>query len=255
MEKTKVLNVSFTKGTKKEVLEYLFEKLKKGAKPFYIVTPNPEMIVLARKDKKFSQALEEAEIALPDGVGVLRGAEALGITGLHRITGVDFMEDICREAVEKGVSIGLLGGKNGVAEKASECLSEKYPGLKIAYLSQEWEHQGFANAATFMKRKQEVGKGSLEVSQEVDVLFVAFGFPKQELWMQENIGKLPVKAMMGVGGAFDYLSGDVPRAPSFMRDMGLEWLFRLLVQPWRLRRQFALWEFMRDVVREKKQAS
>lgn len=255
MEKVKVLNVSFTKGTKNEILEYLFKKLKNPSNPFYIVTPNPEMIMLARRDNKFSLALENAEIALPDGVGVLHAANVLGITGLHRVTGVDFMEEICREAVEKGVSIGLLGGKKGVAEKASKCLLRKYPQLKLAYVSEEWNDEGFANAFSLTKGVVVDGKKPLRPLEEVDVLFVAFGFPKQELWMQERIGKLPVKVMMGVGGAFDYLSGDVPRAPVFMRDLGLEWLFRLVVQPWRLKRQLALWEFMREVNGEKRKAS
>ena len=85
----------------------------------------------------------------------------------------------------------------------------------------------------------------------MDILFVAFGFPKQEQWIAENLDKIPVKVAMGVGGAFDYISGNVPRSPVFIRKLGLEWLFRLIIQPWRLKRQLALFKFIYLVLREK----
>jgi N-acetylglucosaminyldiphosphoundecaprenol N-acetyl-beta-D-mannosaminyltransferase len=85
----------------------------------------------------------------------------------------------------------------------------------------------------------------------IDILFVALGAPKQEFWINKNLDKIPVKVAIGVGGAFDYISGKTPRAPTFIRSVGLEWLFRLVVQPWRIKRQLALIEFIRLVVKEK----
>jgi N-acetylglucosaminyldiphosphoundecaprenol N-acetyl-beta-D-mannosaminyltransferase len=120
--------------------------------------------------------------------------------------------------------VGFLGAGPNIAEKTVECLKEKYPGLKVGLVAKEWSES--------LKDKQ------------VDILFVAFGSPKQEIWISENLEKLPVKVVIGVGGAFDFISGKVRRAPLFMRKIGLEWLFRLIIQPWRIKRQLRLIQFI-----------
>ena len=250
MNKISLLGVGFTQGSEKRILEEVMEKVENSTVSFYIVTPNPEMIVAAQSDVEFRKALNNAEVALADGVGVTVGAALLGKQGISRITGVDFMESLCKQAAEKGVSIGFLGGGDGVAERTSECLKKKYPGLKVVFVASEWSESGFVNAQAVkderVKSKEDgiISHKSPNRKQTIDLLFVAFGFPKQEFWMAKHIGKLPVKMMMGVGGAFDYLSGDVSRAPKYMRDLGLEWLFRLVSQPWRIKRQIALPKFI-----------
>src|SRR5258708_7202615 len=135
--------------------------------------------------------------------------------------------------------MGFLGGKDGVAERTAQCLRKKYPWINVIFAGSEWPKD------TQVKKKER-GK---QVS--IDILFVAFGVPKQEEWIYEHLALLPVKAAIGVGGAFDYLSGAVQRAPFIVRFLGFEWLFRLIVQPWRLRRQLALLEFISLVVKQK----
>jgi N-acetylglucosaminyldiphosphoundecaprenol N-acetyl-beta-D-mannosaminyltransferase len=144
-------------------------------------------------------------------------------------------------------------------------LAEKYPWLNIVFIASEWSEAGYELAA---KSKIKMQNAKLQFKMQnytkyddafitslkdrhIDILFVAFGFPKQELWMREHVGKIPVTVMMGVGGAFDYFSGEVPRAPAFLRRVGLEWLYRLIRQPWRVRRQTALLDFALLVLRKR----
>ena len=131
------------------------------------------------------------------------------------------MEGLIKLASEKGFTIGFLGGRCEVADKVVERLQKKYQNLKINYVAEE---------------PGEIPK--------TDILFVAFGAPKQEKWIAENLEKIPVKVAMGVGGAFDYISGRVPRAPAWIRRLSLEWLFRLIIQPWRIKRQLKLLKYL-----------
>lgn len=228
--KKNILGIGITDASRKEILEYIVQTIQKSTQPYYIVTPNPEMIVLSHKNSDFRIALNTAKIALNDGVGVSIAAQLMGRPLKERFTGVDLVETLCEAVVDWPITVGFLGGGYGVAEMASKCLVKKYPGLKVGFVGQEWPSSR---------------------GPAVDILFVAFGAPKQELWMAEHVGKIPVKVMVGVGGAFDYISGKVPRAPKVVRSLGMEWLFRLVIQPWRIKRQLALVEFVGMVVKEK----
>lgn len=232
--KKKILGIEITDASESNVLEHVFNFLAESKEKMYIVTPNPEIMVYANRHDSFTSVLNQAGIAVCDGVGLLWASRVLGRPVKERISGVDFMEKLCKESVREGVSVGFMGGRGNVAEKTAECLREKYPGLKVAFVSKDWNEAGFRNG-----------------SKAVDLLFVAFGFPKQEQWMAENIERLPVRVMMGVGGAFDYISGEVQRAPKFVRSVGLEWLYRLIRQPWRLKRQMALPAFVVLVLKER----
>ena len=183
----------------------------------YVVTPNPEMIVAAQKDLEFKKILNDADLSIPDGAG-------LKLSGKIKktIAGTDFMEELVSLAAEKGFTTGFLGGGDGIAKQTAECLLKKYPKLKVFFAGSDTETK----------------------IPPVDLLFVALGHIKQEKWIAENLEKIPVHVAMGVGGSFDYLSGNVPRAPKWMRDLGLEWLFRLIIQPWRVRRQLALFKYL-----------
>lgn len=205
--KKQVLGIKIDDITMEEALKEVEGWLKRGGK-HYIVTTNPEFIVTAQEDQNFKKILNKADLSIPDGKG-------LKITGDIEcsIPGVDFMEALVEMASFRGFTVAFLGGGPGVAELCAERLKKKYPKLKI----------GFA---------------------KTDILFVAFGHPKQEKWIYQNLPKIPVKVAMGVGGAFDYLSGRVPRAPKLVRDLGFEWLFRLAVQPWRIKRQFSLLKYL-----------
>ncbi len=185
----------------------------------YIVTPNPEFIMTAQKDLEFKKILNDADLSIPDGAGLKLSGRIK-----NTVPGVDFMEKLVEKSVDWGATLGFLGGRNGVAEKTAECLQKKYPKIKIAF--------AISDLAV-----------SCQLSA-VSLLFVAFGAPKQEKWIAENLPKLPVKITMGVGGSFDYISGKIPRAPKWLRHLKLEWLFRLVVQPWRIKRQIKLIKYL-----------
>lgn len=243
-----ILGVKVTQAHEDRVLEYLSKILEGNHKKVFVVTPNPEIIVHAVKTPSYMNMLNSAQIALPDGVGISLAARMLGKGGISRIAGVDFMlklssllnsknEELIsgQKALVKNTkslySVGLFGGQPGVAERTSKCLQKKYSRLVISYASDTWSESEVRN-------------------KHMDILFVALGHPKQEKWIHENLDKIPAKIVMGVGGSFDYISGGVSRAPKLLRNVGLEWLYRLIIQPWRWKRQLALVEFVVLVVKE-----
>jgi N-acetylglucosaminyldiphosphoundecaprenol N-acetyl-beta-D-mannosaminyltransferase len=232
-----ILGVNITSESKENILKYLFDRLRTKGEKTFIITPNPEMLVYASKHLDYHDKLNHANIALPDGIGLFFASSFMGERLEERITGVDFIEELCMMSSKLPLSMGFLGGKAGVAERAVKCLQKKYPGIKVVFVGSEWSEQGFMS-----------GK-----KDQIDILFVAFGVPKQEEWIIQNLPKLPVKTAIGVGGAFDFLSGDIKRAPFILRFLGFEWLFRLIVQPWRWRRQLALIEFISLVFKERSQ--
>ena len=227
--KKNILGVGVTDAKSEDILEYVLDEVKKPSKKLSIVTPNPEIVVYATKHPTFKKLINEADLALCDGVGLLLAGMVLGKPLPERITGVDLMKSLCEKSVKKAYTIGFLGGRAGVAERTAECLKGLYPGLRVDFTESDFDVKHFPK------------KG-------VDILFVAFGFPKQEEWIAKNLPLLPVKVAMGVGGAFDYLSGNVTRAPFIVRAVGLEWLFRLIRQPWRWRRQLSLLLFAKLVI-------
>lgn len=239
--KKDILGVGISNASAVEVVDYIFSSIDNNTKPYFIVTPNPEMIVRSTFDTEFKQVLNKAELSLCDGMGLLIASRLLRAPLKTRITGTDLVDLICKESVRKPVCIGFLGGKGSVALKTAECLVKKYPGLNVCFVASEWSDEGF---------KTEVSSALNVPNKKIDILFVAFGFPKQEIWMSEQVNSSNFKVAVGVGGAFDYISGNVPRAPSFMRLLGFEWLYRLVRQPWRWKRQRALFSFIVLVMRE-----
>ena len=201
--------------------------LKKNEKR-YVVTPNPEFVVTAQKDGGFKEILKNADLSITDGRGIQLAARFLGLPIPQRITGTDFMQELCEKFVKLEIPIFLLGGRNGAAEKCAEKLRDKFPDLKIAGI-----YEGTANETGDREANNAINKTNAQV------VFVAHGAPKQEKWIARNLPKLnSIKAAMGVGGAFDYIAGEISRAPIFMRKMGLEWLWRLFKQPRRFKRIF-----------------
>ncbi len=208
-----------------------------------IFTPNPEMLVDAQNDEYFKRVLNSGDLNLSDGFGVslVSGGK------IKRVTGVDFVYKLCELAEKENKSVFLLGsGSREVLKKASENLKVKYPNLRIAGF-----HQGpkidFLRVEDDVKIVPEHEQNDQAIHEIImtapDILFVAFGHNKQEKWISENVKNLPgVKIVMGVGGAFDFIAGfdlaghRVRRAPCFLRKIGLEWLYRLISQPWRFGR-------------------
>lgn len=234
MKTVRILGVDISQVAMEEVLEEVRKWLEKGVKKRFVITPNPEILMLAQKDPELKKILNQADLAVADGVGVVWAAKFLGKPLKERVTGVDLMESLCKMAQKNGYTIGLIGGGPGVAVKTAECLRKKHPGLRIVLAQEEWPHKLLKSPKLL-----------------IDLLFVAFGAPKQEKWISENLPELPVKVAMGVGGAFDYLSGQIRRAPKWVQNLGLEWLYRLIRQPWRLRRQMILLKFVWLVLKER----
>ncbi len=230
-DKIFLLGVGLNNLTITQTLEYIEKGLLRTGKKYYIVTPNPEILTIADKNKEYKKVLNNAELALNDGVGNILASKFLGRPLKEVIHGVDLTENLCRDVSKQPITVGFLGAGSGVAEKTAECLREKYPNLKINFTEEEWD----------FNKKYPL----------TDILFVAFGSPKQEFWIAENLKKLPVRIAIGVGGSFDFISGKVKRAPLFIRSLGLEWLFRLITQPWRIKRQTRLLKFVYLILREK----
>ncbi len=206
--------------------------LSAAARPLQVVTVNPEFVIMARSNAAFAAVLERAGLALPDGVGLIWASHILGRPLRGRATGVQTTLDLAARAGELGLSFYLLGGEPGVAEAAAARLVTHAPGLHIA---------GTDAGSPAPEEEDEL---VARINQaEPDFLLVAYGAPQQDLWIARNLGRLRVRVAMGVGGTLDYLSGRVQWPPASWRRLGLEWLYRLLHQPWRWRRMLALPRF------------
>lgn len=201
-------------------------------RPHQVVTVNPEFVMRARRDADFRAVLEAASLALPDGVGIVWASYILGTPLRGRATGVQTTLDLAVRAGEQGLSIFLLGGAPGVAEEAAARLVTHAPGLRIA---------GTYAGSPAPEEEDEIVARIRGAAP--DLLLVAYGAPQQDLWIARNQARLGVPLAMGIGGTLDYLSGRVQWPPAIWRRLGLEWLYRLLHQPWRWRRMLALPRF------------
>ncbi len=208
----------------------------------HIVSLNTENIVIAENDDKFNQVLATAQIKIIDSVGVALAGRLLGVNVGKRITGVDLMENLFAFASRERLRIVLIGGKYKVAERVAQCQKEKYPHLDCTGI------EGIVDVQKPAK-KEEDNIRAIVLDKKPNLLFVAFGSPFQEFWIDRHRDLFHGMVCMGVGGAFDYLSGSVPRAPRLVRGIGGEWIFRLCVQPWRIKRQLRLLSFLILVIK------
>jgi len=241
--KTNVLDVQFDGLTMDEALERalaLMDRKNRGeGKPVpYVVTPNPEIVWLCRKNPDLSRAVSKAAMTLPDGIGILYGARILGTPLPERVAGFDFALNLFSRLAARGGSVFLLGARPGVAEKAAENLKNTYPGLVIA-----------GTQDGYFKDEEPVIKKINEASP--DLLLVCLGAPKQELFMEKNAPRLDVGLMAGLGGTLDVLAGEARRAPEAWRRANLEWLYRLLSQPSRIGRMMRLPLFLLAVLKRR----
>ena len=198
-----------------------------------VVGPNAQLVTLAERDERFAAAVRAADLAVPDGMSVVWAARLLGAPIPERVTGGDLMERMCAEAAQHGFRVFFLGGLPGAAAMAAVNLRERYPGLNICgmYCPPRGFEQDAAELARIRKTIEDASP---------DLLCVAFGAPKQEIWMQENRSALRVGAILPVGAALDTQAGLRRRAPRWMQRNGLEWLFRLMMEPRRLWRRYLI---------------
>lgn len=202
-----------------------------------IVTPNTEIVMAASKDEGLKNVIKESDLCIPDGIGLLYASKIQNLGLIERVTGVDLMNEILKYLHNTKKSMYILGGKPGVSEEATKNIKNKFSGIEI-----KGNHNGYFN-------KEEEKKIIEEINElKPDVLFVALGAPRQEIWMHQNKEKLHVRVAMGVGGSVDIWAGTVKRAPEIYQRLGLEWFYRLLKEPWRYKRMMALPKFMIKVI-------
>ena len=204
-----------------------------------VVTVNPELLMAAQSDLGYREILNQASLALPDGVGLLWGSHVIGQPIRQRVAGVDTVEKLAALAARKGYRVFFLGAAPGVAKDAADRLAERYPGLQVVGC--------YAGSPAKSEEPEILGRIS---RAHPDLLLVAYGAPKQEEWIHRNRRALGVAVAMGVGGSFDFISGRAVRAPGWMQRIGLEWLHRLYREPWRWRRMMALPRFVWAVLME-----
>lgn len=227
----RVLGIPIHDATYSETLDWIGLWIAEG-EPHQIATVNPEFVMAARRDQDFCMVLEEASLCLPDGVGITLAARYQGHRLRERVAGVDLVEKLASRAAQKGWRLFLLGAGPGIAERTAEVLSSRNPGLKVC---------GTYGGSPALD--EEEGIIQRVKDSRADILLVAYGAPAQDLWLARNLGRTGASVGIGIGGAFDYLTGVAQRAPEWVRRRGLEWLHRLLRQPWRWRRQLVLPHF------------
>jgi N-acetylglucosaminyldiphosphoundecaprenol N-acetyl-beta-D-mannosaminyltransferase len=215
------------------VRQYMF-----GDRLHQIATTNPEFVMAAQKDETFRQVLESCDLCIADGIGLLIASRWLGSPLPERVPGSELVYELAHLAAQEGWRLYLLGAGPGVAEEAAAIFQTLYPQLQIA-----GTHTGspspIENEAIVKKINE----------SQANMLFVAYGAPKQDKWIARNRESLPsVKLALGVGGSLDFVTGRSTRAPRWIQNLGLEWLHRLVMEPWRWRRMLALPRFALKVL-------
>ena len=234
-----ILGVRVHAITYRQTLDLIERWIEQGG-PHQIATANPEFVMAAQRDAAFRQTLNAADLCTADGIGLLWAARLLGQRLPERVTGSDLAPLLAQRAAERGWRLYLLGAGPGVAERAAQVLRRKSPQLRVVecYAGSPAESEAPAIIARV-------------AAVQPDILLVAYGAPAQDLWIARHKAVLGAPVMMGVGGAFDHIAGVRRRAPAWLQRIHLEWLFRLITQPWRWRRQLALPRFVAAVLRQR----
>ncbi len=201
----------------------------RGNEPAQVVTLGTEMVVHAQRDEPFRATVNAAALSLCDTVGLLWAARRHGARLRARVAGVDLVERLCDAAAREGLGVYFFGGARGVADAAAARLRERYPALLVS-----GARDGYFDEAQSVQIASEIRASGARL------LLCGLGFPRQEFWLASHLAQTRCGAGIGVGGSFDVLSQRVRRAPSAWRSLGLEWLYRLISEPRRWRRQLAL---------------
>lgn len=244
MTKNTLLGITLTPQTRKEVLEKIEKYIHTPGDFFHIVSLNPENLLASLANIEFKKVIETARVKIVDGVGIVLASKLLGTEAGDRITGVDLMRELLIMANGQRSRVLLIGGGENLSLNLSKCYSRAYVEAKFMGM------QGIRNIKKPLTIEESI-LFSIVSSFKPHFIFAAFGSPDQELWLWRHRDKLKGIVCMGVGGGFDYESGRVVRAPKPFRFLGFEWLFRLIFQPWRWRRQIKLIKFVWLVLKQR----
>ena len=234
MMKTNIFGVQFDNYTISETVEMAtsFEKT-----PFVIVTPNPEIVQIAKKDKELCDVLNGANVVTPDGIGIVYASKILKGNIKERAAGFDICCGILNKLAQKNGTVYLFGGKPGVAEQAKQKVEEKYDGISVCGIA-----DGYFDEEKEKKIIEDIS------NKAPDLLLVCLGAPKQEKWIAAHKDELNAKILIGAGGSIDVLSGNTKRAPKIFIKLGLEWFYRLLCEPKRIGRMMQLPKFLLEII-------
>lgn len=231
-QRIRILGISIDNVTMEEAVERLAAMAASGAF-HHAVTVNPEFVMTAQRDRDFARVLNGADLAVPDGIGLVWAARWRRTPLRERVPGVDLVDRLSAVAAQRGLRVFLLGAQPGVAEATAGILTARYPGLTIA-----------GTYAGSPRADEDETIAGMVAQARPSILFVAYGAPQQDLWIERNRSRLGACVAMGIGGAFDFISGRAQRAPRWVQRLGLEWLHRLLREPSRWRRMLALPRFV-----------
>ncbi len=244
MERVTLFGVTIDNVTAAEAVERVRELLENGSQ-HYVTTPNTDHVVSLQKDTALRQAHAEASLVLDDGWPVVQACRILGRPLKGRVTGADLLPNVCEMAARSGRSLYILGGMDGVAERAAHNLRARYPGLRIA---------GTYSPPFGCERDAEECRRIAERIDRArpDILAIGLGCPKQELWIAQHRREMQYGVALCIGAAIDFAAGNLSRAPQWMQDNGLEWLYRLAQEPGRLWKRYLVDDmaFARVVARE-----
>lgn len=247
MQKIQILGVPIDRVDMKEAVKRATDAIEHNQK-YFIVTPNSEIVVEANKNKELLNIIKSADLVVPDGIGLVIGSKIIGQPLSERVTGIDLMEQLLIYANQNSKSIYLIGAKEGIAFDAAINIKKKYPNIIIA-----GTHHGYFSGIHTDKPGHKEEEEVIEhiIKADADMVFVALGALKQEKFISAYLQRLSGRLFMGVGGSLDVYSGIVQRAPQIYQNLGIEWLYRLIKEPFRIKRMMSLPVFLINVIIKK----
>ena len=221
-----------------EVIEYIQKYDKSHKNGIHIVSLNPEILVAISENQKAKEAFSKANIAIVDGVGAYILMRLKNESKIQRLTGIELMEKLLNESEKEGWKVLFIGGKANLSEEVRNCQQKKHPKIKAKAI------EGVKNIHNFDNSHEEAQIWKVLNEFKPKIVFVSYGSPYQEIWIEKNREHFQGMIVAGVGGAFDMFAGNLPRAPKYIRKVGLEWFWRLMLQPSRWKRQLKLLKFV-----------
>ncbi|GKX30451.1 N-acetylmannosaminyltransferase [Vallitalea longa] len=238
--KVDILGVKIDDYTMDEAVKKVSQYINSDKK-YKIYTPNPEFVIAANEDEEFKDVLNKGDLVIPDGIGIVMASKIMKKSIKERVAGYDLLQKVFNEIKDTDKTVYLFGAAKGVAANAASKMQQLHKGLNIIGY-----HDGY-----FDEDEEKLIMETIN-SLKPDLLLVGLGAPKQEKWINENINNLNVKVAIGVGGSFDGMAGNVKRAPMIYQKLGLEWFYRLIKQPTRIKRMIKLPMFLIKVIVHRK---